>query len=137
MNRDEQPISDQTIYPTLSYRDAPAAIDFLERAFGFESAFATPLEDGKIAHAELRAGGAMIMLGSSETVIEVPDDFKAAPQSIYIAIEDVDAHHQRARAAGATILYEPRDTEYGSREYGARDLEGHHWFFGTYRPSAG
>jgi uncharacterized glyoxalase superfamily protein PhnB len=64
----------------------------------------------------------------------------AAPEcedgfSVYVYVEDVDAHHARARAAGAEIVRALADTEYGSREYGARDIDGHYWYFGSYRPA--
>jgi uncharacterized glyoxalase superfamily protein PhnB len=63
-------------------------------------------------------------------------DFSRIPFSIYIAVDDLDAHCERARAAGAEIVREPYDTDYGSRDYSARDLEGNVWSFGTYRPTA-
>jgi uncharacterized glyoxalase superfamily protein PhnB len=66
-----------------------------------------------------------------------PLDLPAVPQSLYVAIDDVDSHCERARSGGAEIIREPHDTDYGSREYGAKDIEGHHWSFGTYRPQAG
>jgi uncharacterized glyoxalase superfamily protein PhnB len=90
-------------------------------------------EDGTIAHAELSYGSGILMLGS------VKDDAYAravGQGSIYVAVDDPDAHYQRARAAGAEIITELRDTEYGSREYGAHDPEGNVWSFGTYRPAA-
>ena len=55
-------------------------------------------------------------------------------QSVYVVVEDTDAHHARAKAAGAEIVRELQETDYGSREYSARDSEGHLWHFGTYRP---
>lgn len=123
-----------TVYPVLSYRDAGAALDWLQKAFGFEQLFATPGEDGKIMHAELSFGTGVIMLGSG-TAPDGAADWRSSPQSVYVAVEDADAHCARARATGAEITREPEDMDYGSREYSARDLEGHHWHFGTYRPS--
>jgi uncharacterized glyoxalase superfamily protein PhnB len=123
------------IFPVLQYRDAAAALEWLGEAFGFERLFATPGPDGTIAHAEMRHGPGAIMLGSSGSELERADDWRAARQSIYVAIAEVDTHHERARAAGAEITRAPQDMDYGSREYSARDLEGHHWHFGTYRPS--
>jgi uncharacterized glyoxalase superfamily protein PhnB len=122
-----------TVYPVLSYRDAAAALDWLQKAFGFEQLFATPGEDGTIVHAELSAGNGVIMLGSGAGP-NASADWRSVPQSVYVAVEDTDAHYARARAAGAEITREPEDLDYGSREYSARDLEGHHWHFGTYRP---
>ena len=95
---------------------------------------------GTIAHAQLRYGASVLMIGTAE------DDFmnmkspKAAggvTQGIYVQVDDIDAHHARAKAAGAEIVLELADTEYGSREYAARDPEGHFWSFGTYRPETG
>jgi uncharacterized glyoxalase superfamily protein PhnB len=123
----------RTIYPVLTYRDAPAALDWLQRALGFEKLFATPGPDGGIVHAELSFGTGIVMLGNGPG--PSPDaDWRSAAQSVYVAVEGADAHCERARAAGAVITREPEDLDYGSREYSARDLEGHHWHFGTYRP---
>jgi uncharacterized glyoxalase superfamily protein PhnB len=126
------------IYPVLSYRDAPAAIRFLHAAFGFETLMEVPNPDGTIAHAEMSLDGAVIMLGSEKSDMgwTSPLGLPAVNQTVYIALDDPDVHCARAKAAGAEIVREPQDTDYGSREYGARDLEGHHWSFGTYRPAA-
>jgi uncharacterized glyoxalase superfamily protein PhnB len=125
------------IYPTLRYRDAVKAIDWLVEAFGFERKDVTRTPDGKVAHAELRAGESVVMLNSApEDYSYTPaDDFKYVPCSLYLDVSDVDAHHDRAKAAGAEITMGLTDQDYGSREYSARDLEGNHWHFGTYRPS--
>lgn len=125
-----------TFYPILTYRDAQAAIDWLQEAFAFEQLFATPGPDGAIAHAELRYGTGVLMLGTGQGPAD-NRDWRSAPQSVYVAVEDADAQCERARAAGAEIIREPEDMDYGSREYSARDLEGHHWHFGTYRPAPG
>jgi uncharacterized glyoxalase superfamily protein PhnB len=125
------------VFPVLKYRDAPAALEWLSEAFGFRKIFATPGPDGTIAHAEMSFGPGVIMLGSAGANLERPEDWRAAPQSVYVAVEEVDAHHDRAKAAGAEITRGLEDLDYGSREYSARDLEGHHWHFGTYRPSPG
>jgi uncharacterized glyoxalase superfamily protein PhnB len=123
------------IFPVLKYRDAHAALKWLHEAFGFEQVFATPGGDGSIVHAEMRLGPGMIMLGSSKGELAVEPDWRSAPASLYVAVSNVDAHCARARAAGAEITRELEDLDYGSREYSARDLEGHHWHFGTYRPA--
>ena len=121
-----------TVFPSLRYDDAPAAIDFLVRAFGAERHAVYTGDEGSVHHAGLRFGNGIVMLGSAR-----PD----APASrgeigIYVAVDDVDAHCERARSAGAEIVRELHDTEYGSREYGARDPEGNSWWFGTYQPFA-
>ena len=127
-------MSDQTIFPALRYRDARAAIDWLGRAFGFEPRMVVDGENGAVAHAELILGDAMIMLGS----VRDGDGYSPPPGggAAYIVVADPDAHHERARAAGAEIVRELADTDYGSREYSARDPEGNHWSFGTYQPWA-
>lgn len=142
-------MADPNIYPCLGYRDAKAAISWLCDAFGFEERMVHPGDDGReVAHAELSLGPGIVMLGSQrdgapsagELIPGADDgevDFARVPFSVYIAIDDVDAHCERARAAGAEIVRELLDTDYGSREYAARDLEGNLWSFGTYRPAGG
>ena len=124
-----------TFYPIVSYRDAQAALLWLQKAFGFESLFATPGPDGTIAHAELSFGTGVVMLNTAKAAGEQSSDWRDATQSVYVAVEEAEAHCERARAAGAEITRELENTDYGSREYSARDLEGHHWHFGTYRPA--
>ena len=132
------PIS--TIFPTMRYRDAPAAIEWLCRAFGFERHLVVPGPDGTIAHAELRLGAGMVMLGSYGTgefdrLMATPGDAGGrCTQSIYVVVPDVDAHHDRAAGAGAEIVKAPRDEDFGGRNYICRDPEGHLWSFGSYDP---
>ena len=117
--------------PSLRYRDARAAIEFLERAFGFERHAVYEDESGGIAHAELTYRGGMIMVG------EQRDDTygdHVGQGWLYVVVEDADAHHDRARAAGAEIVRLLTDQEYGSRDYSARDPEGNLFSFGTYQP---
>ena len=126
-----------SIHPTFLYRDAAAAIDFLERAFGFETKERHDNPDGTVAHSELALGREVVMVGTgSDELQDAPEDFRAARVGIYLSVEDLDAHYERARAAGADVFRELQDTEYGSREYSARDSEGLHWHFGTYVPQA-
>ncbi len=127
----------QTVFPALRYADAPAAMDWLEKAFGFERQLVVPNPDGTIAHAELLGQGGFIMLGSYRVDFyryRTPAAAGGVTQAAYLYIGDIDAHFARAVAAGAEIVVELKDTDYGSREYSARDLEGHLWHFGTYRP---
>jgi uncharacterized glyoxalase superfamily protein PhnB len=122
------------IYAALRYRDAAAAIDWLERAFGFQTSARHEGPDGTIAHAELRLGESLIMLGQgTEDLQDPPDDRRAARTTIYVAVEDVDALHARAQGAGADVS-DLTEQDYGSRDFSARDLEGNHWSFGTYVP---
>jgi uncharacterized glyoxalase superfamily protein PhnB len=122
-----------TVFPTLSYDDAPAAIDFLVAAFGAERHAVYTRDDGSILHAELRLGNGIVMLGSAGEQMKAT---RGRAGGIYVAIEDPDAHCERARAAGAEISRDLYDTEYGSREYNAKDPEGNSWYFGTYQPFA-
>ena len=128
------------IIPTLSYRDAPAAIDWLCRAFGFEKQLVVPDEAGGIAHAQLVLGPGMIMLGSARDdgfgkLQKPPRDVGGVgTQSAYVVVADVDAHHARATAAGARIAHPLEDKDYGGRGYSCFDPEGHVWSFGSYDP---
>ena len=122
-----------TVFPSLSYDDAPAAIDFIVEAFGAERHAVYAGDDGSIHHAELRFGNGIVMLGSSRA--DAPAT-RGAGGGIYVVVDDPDERHARAKAAGAGIIRELNDTEYGSREFGARDPEGNSWYFGTYQPFA-
>jgi uncharacterized glyoxalase superfamily protein PhnB len=124
----------QDVIATLRYRDAAAAVDWLERAFGFEREMAVPGPDGSIAHAELRHGSGMVMLGSVTGDSPWPQPPGGA--GVYVVVADPDAHHARAVRAGAEIVIGLTDHDYGSRDYTARDPEGNLWCFGTYRPAA-
>ena len=129
-----------TIVPSLRYRDAPAAIDWLCKAFGFEQHLVVPGEAGTIAHAQLVFGNGMIMLGSArdddlgrlQRPLDAPDS--PVSESAYVIVSDVDAHHARAAAAGATVVMAPADQDYGGRLYACRDPEGNLWHFGSYDP---
>jgi uncharacterized glyoxalase superfamily protein PhnB len=129
-----------TIIPTMRYHDAPAAIDWLCQAFGFEKHLVVPGENGTITHAQLTFGNGMIMLSSANDsefgkFVKPPRDLGGiGSQSPYIIIQDADAHYDRAIAAGAEIVLEIKDEEYGGRGYSCRDPEGHIWNFGTYDP---
>lgn len=127
------PAEAPTLYPSLRYRDAPAAIDFLKSAFGFAEREVIANPDGTIAHAELSLGPSILMLGTARD-----DKYgeRVGAGWLYVAIEDADAHCERAQAAGAKIVTELHDTDYGSRDYAAQDPEGNFWMFGTYRPAA-
>ena len=121
------------IVPYLSYDDAPAAIDFLTRAFGFEEHYRLHMPDGKIGHAELRRGNDAIMLASTyeQMGFKSPLHLDGCACQIHCSVDDVDAHYERAKAAGATVFAEPEDQFYGERIYRATDPEGHRWIFST------
>ena len=113
-----------TVFPFFGYDDAQAAIDWLERAFGFERGDVSYGAEGKVAHAELWYGLGGVMLGSG-----------AGGDGVYVVVEDIGEHYARAKAAGAEIVDELHDTDYGSRNYMARDPAGRLWAFGTYQAS--
>jgi len=131
-----------TVIPTVRYNDAAAAMAWLCEAFGFEKHLVVPGEDGTIAHAQLVFGNGMIMLGSAgdgefDGLQKPPSALGGAvSQSPYILVDDADNHYARAVAAGAEIVMEIRDEDYGGREYSCRDPEGHVWNFGSYDPWA-
>jgi uncharacterized glyoxalase superfamily protein PhnB len=125
------------IYPIIGYADAYAAVDWLCRAFKFEKHLVVDGEDGLLAHAELGLGPhALVMVGSikNDTLgLRVPED-DGVTGGNYVAVDDLDAHYERAKGAGAEIVQELVDDGFG-RRYSAHDLEGHLWIFGTYRPA--
>ncbi|MGH7288291.1 MAG: VOC family protein [Myxococcota bacterium] len=123
----------QRFTPMLVYADAPAALEFLTKAFGFEVRFRMDMPDGSVGHAELGIGDEVVMLASEWPAggVVSPLQLPAVHAQIYVRIDDVDAHHARARAEGATIAAEPADQEHGERTYRAIDPEGHRWIFGA------
>jgi len=129
-----------TVIPCLRYRNAPAAIEWLCEAFGFEKQLVVPNPDGTIAHAQLSFGNGMIMLGSivdSEfgRLMKQPDEIGGAEtQTPYVIVADADVVYSRAKAADAKIVLDIKDEDYGGRGFSCRDLEGHLWNFGTYDP---
>ncbi|HWZ97888.1 MAG TPA: VOC family protein [Candidatus Dormibacteraeota bacterium] len=134
------PTLGSTIIPGMRYRNAPAAVDWLCNAFGFEKHLVIPGDNNTISHAQLSFGGGMIMLGSIKDnefskMMKQPDEIGGAEtQSCYVVVADTDAHYARAKAAGAQIFIDIHDEEYGGRGYACRDLEGHIWYFGSYNP---
>jgi uncharacterized glyoxalase superfamily protein PhnB len=131
----------QSIYPALRYRDPKAAIAWLKSALGFTEHAVHEGDDGSIARAELALNGSMIMLGGvkDDSFGKSPRDLGAVTSTVYIAVDsaaDVEALYKRAKSSSASIVREPNDTEYDSREFAVRDPEGHIWTFGTYRPLA-
>jgi uncharacterized glyoxalase superfamily protein PhnB len=134
-----------TIVPSLRYRDALVAIDWLVRAFGFEKNAVYLGPNNTVAHAQLTFGNGMIMLGS----VPKPDEnggelakFMVQPDEVglretkgtYLIVNDADAVHTTAKAAGAEMVLDIRDMDYGGRAFTCRDLEGHLWSIGTYDP---
>ena len=121
------------INPLLVYDDLQAAHDFLVEAFGFTSGGVERADDQRVVHAEVRAGDTTVWLhrAAAEHGLEPPRSQASATGGLGVRVDDVDAHYARARAAGASIDGEPQDMPYGLREYGARDPEGHRWWFSS------
>jgi uncharacterized glyoxalase superfamily protein PhnB len=133
------------ISTALYYDDAETAIDWLCNAFGFMVRLKVAGEDGGIVHSELEYGEGLIMVGQTgrgDQGKEAWQRQQASPraleqrntQSLCVYVDDVDAHCERARAAGAQVFREPATTDYGEkywtdRSYGAQDPEGHMWWF--------
>ncbi|MGH3139297.1 MAG: VOC family protein, partial [Gaiellales bacterium] len=117
----------QTVVPYLLYEDAAAALDFLSRAFGFEEIARMTSPSGRVDHAEVRLGDGEVHLGQPREPIS-PRRLGGTAVQLYVYVTDVDAHCNRARMAGAEIVDEPADQEYGDRRYHARDPEGHAWY---------
>jgi PhnB protein len=118
----------QTVIPYLLYEDAAAALDFLSRAFGFEETFRVASPDGGVTHAEVRLGDGEVHLGQPPQPTS-PRRLGGTAVILYVYVADVDAHCARARTAGADIVDEPADQDYGDRRYHARDPERHSWYF--------
>ncbi len=125
---------------TLRYKNAAAAVEWLRRAFAFEPRELSADAAGQVFHAELVYGNGMVMLGQArddefgrlqKPVADIGGVGAASP---YVIVPDADAHHARALAAGARIVMDLYDADYGGRGYGCLDLEGNLWNFGTYNP---
>ncbi len=121
----------ETITPYLFYEDAGAAIEWLSRAFGLRERMRAETAEGRVGHAELELEGDTVMLGEPGEGYRSPRRLGAVTGGVHVYVEDVDAHFEQAREAGATILQEPTDQEYGDRRYDCTDLEGHQWYFAT------
>jgi uncharacterized glyoxalase superfamily protein PhnB len=129
----DDPFRRPSLGTALYYKDAFAALDFLEKAFGFERTMVITDAQGNLGHSEMRFGNGYLMIGTEWT------DAVASPasiggkntQNVHVQLTDgIDAHCVRARKAGAVIVQEPTDQFYGDRTYRARDPEGHVWTFG-------
>ena len=134
--------NESIIIPTIRYKDAPAAIEWLCNALGFEKHLIVPGTDETIAHAQLKFGKAMIMLASENDnaygkFIKTPQALHGInTQAPYMIVEEIDKHYQRAVAGGAKIILDIKEADYGGRGYSCQDPEGHIWNFGSYNPWA-
>ena len=124
------------IFPVLRYADARHGIDWLVGVLGFEVQVEHPGPGGTVGHAELRLGGGLVAV-SSAGVATPQNPWTGVRDGVYVAVPEIDTHYARARAAGVEIAMPIHDTDYGSRDYSARDLAGRLWGFGTYDMAAG
>jgi uncharacterized glyoxalase superfamily protein PhnB len=113
---------------------SPAAVDFLEQAFGCERLHVYDGDNGGVVHAQLRLGDRILVLASAS---EGDPRFNQGigRTTVYVVVDAPAALHDRAKGAGAEIVMEPTDQDYGSRDFACRDPEGNLWSFGTYRPT--
>ncbi len=122
----------QTVFPCITFRDAHASIDWLERALGAERVAVHEDDQGRVMHAEVRIGENLLMCGDERA------GSKATPAGVsvvYVVVTDADAAYERARAAGADVT-EPVDQDYGSRDITVTDPDGNRWSLGTYAGAA-
>lgn len=121
------------VIPVLTYEDIPAAHDFLVQAFGFIAGGVHRTAEGQPVHGEVHAGDTAIWLHrvTAEHHLTSPRAADVANAGLVVFVDDVDVHYRHAQASGAHIDSAPVDQPYGQREYGARDLEGHRWWFVT------
>ena len=117
------------VTPYLLYENVAEALTWLARAFGLREGLRMQGPDGRIVHAEMRLADGLVMMGCPGADYRNPKRLGGVTQTIHVYVDDVDAHHERARAAGAKILAPPADQFYGDRRYAAEDPEGHHWYF--------
>jgi uncharacterized glyoxalase superfamily protein PhnB len=129
-----------TISPCLRYRDARAAIEWLCKAFGFEKQAVYENEDGGVEHAQLTFGSGMVMLGEVRDNefgrhIAQPDEIGGREtQCACVIVSNCKSHYQQAKAAGAVIVDDYAEKDYGGAGYSCHDPEGHLWYIGSYDP---
>ena len=116
-----------TVVPILVYEDVAKALDFLTRAFGFKERLRAEW-GGSISHAQMDIGECSIMMGKQGGPFKAPPG-DTVSQYAHVAVDDVEEHFARAKAAGATILKEPENMPFGVRQYTAKDIGGHWWTF--------
>lgn len=127
------------IIPTFRYRDTTRAVDWLCAAFGFRHHLVVRDAKGDVAHAELTFDNGMIMIGPVRDDAfgqwqSTASDLGGNSQSAYVIVDDVDAHHEKAVAAGAKIVMPLKAEDYGGKGYSCLDCEGVLWNFGSYEP---
>jgi uncharacterized glyoxalase superfamily protein PhnB len=132
-----------TVIPAMRYRDALKMIDWLERAFGFQKNAVYMGDGNTVAHAQMTFGNGMIMLGSvdngSKSAINMaqPDEIgNRETQSAYLVVSDCESIYATAKAAGAEMIFDLTEMDYGGKSFTCRDPEGHIWSIGEYDPWA-
>lgn len=125
-----------TLIPLVAYEDIEAGHDYLVKVFGFTSGGVQRLDDGTVVHGEVVFDDGVVWLHQVDKELRTPRLIDAAHGGVCVQIPDVDDHFARSRAAGAQIDAEPADQPFGLRLYGARDPEGHRWYFFTPMTSA-
>ncbi|MBE3000724.1 VOC family protein [Nocardiopsis sp. HNM0947] len=124
------------VIPYLLYDDPARIRDFLSEALGFTEVATHRSPDGEVGNIQLRMADQFVMLSRAQPSMGMagPGALPAVHAGVMVYVDDVDAHFEHARSAGATIWYEPQDMPYGQREYGVRDPENGFWCFGTLLP---
>jgi PhnB protein len=122
----------QTVTPYLLYEDCAGMLDWLTRAFGFTEKLRFAGDDGNVTHAEMAVGDGTIFMGDPGEDYRSPKSSGGWPAQVQVYVDDVDAHYERAKAAGAEIRRELEDTPYGDRRYDVYDPEGQLWSFSTH-----
>jgi uncharacterized glyoxalase superfamily protein PhnB len=124
-------VPSDTVLPHVTYRDVAAASRWLSRAFGFSEHYRYG-PPGAPSGAQMRLGDAWIMLDAAEADEKTPAELGYGTQSLTVFVPNVEVHHAAAQAAGVTVVEQLHETIYGERQYGAVDLDGHHWLFSTH-----
>ncbi len=142
-------MAEQRVIPMLSYEDAGRAADWIAKAFGAEETGRWTDEDGRVTHVNMELEGGVVMLGYPSPEYQGPKHHAEVCEharrwsetpyivdGVHVTVGDIDAHYERAKAAGARILSELEDDPgNGQRQYRAEDIEGHRWMFGQPRES--
>lgn len=121
-----------SVIPYLLYEDSDAALEFLVDTFGFSELLRMTNSEGRTSHAEVKMGDGVVMFGTPGGDYKNPAKLGGRTQSVYVYVDDVDAHFDGVKKAGANIVRELEDQFYGDRSYGVQDPEGHEWYFATH-----
>ena len=136
-------MAEQRVIPMLSYEEAGRVADWIAEAFGFQETGRWSDDDGRVTHVNMELDGGEVMLGYPSPDYQSPkhhaetceharkwSETPYVVDGVHVSVDDIDAHYERAKAAGAKILSEPEDNpDAGQRQYRAEDIEGHRWMF--------